>query len=496
MSRIHVIANSVDLASTTNRLKIALITTLLAFTFVALQPFMARADVSIQEVKSQSGITAWLVEDYSVPIVSMRFAFKGGTVQDPAGKEGLATLMSGLFDEGAGDLDREAFQTRLDDSGAEISFTSSQDEIMGSFRAVDEDLPEGFDLLAMAVQSPRFDQEPVERIRSQMLASIAARSRDPQEQSRIAWSRAIYGDHPYARQEDGGAQSVASLTREDLRAMHKALFARDNLVVSVVGAMDAETLKTYLDKVFGELPEKAELRSIPEAQPKFDQMIKIDYDLPQASIQMAYPGVKRKDPGFFAAYLMNEVLGGGTFSSRLFEEVREKRGLAYGVGSSLATQRYSELLGIGTATRSDRSAEALQVIEDQIKQMAEQGPTQEELDKAKRYTIGAYAINNLDSSGSIAATLTQIQLEALGIDYITRREGLIHAVTLDEVKEEAKRLLTAKPAIMIVGPKDKASKTSEPVPAPTRAPAPAEESSSPVMTPGQEPSDNGADTGE
>ncbi|GHD14062.1 M16 family metallopeptidase [Tianweitania populi] len=458
------------LLPTMARLKLAFVTTILALAWLTMQPLMAHAAVKIQEVKSQSGVTAWLVEDYSVPIISMRFAFKGGSVQDPAGKEGLATLMSGLFDEGAGDLDREAYQDRLDDSGAEISFASSTDEIQGSFRAIQEDLDEGMKLLALSVQKPRFDAEPVERIRSQLLAGIAARSRDPQEQAKIAWSRAVYGSHPYARQEDGGTQSLTSLTRDDLLAMHKAQFARDNLVVSVVGAIDPEKLKAYLDEVFGALPEHAELREIPQADMKLGQDIKIDYDLPQTSIQLAYPGVSRKDPGFFAAYLMNEVLGGGTFLSRLFEEVREKRGLAYGVGSSLSTRRYSSALAIGTATRADRSGETLDLIRQEVKRMADGGPTQEELDKAKRYTIGAYAINNLDSSGSIAATLTQIQLEDLGIDYIERREGLIEAVTLDDVKAQAKRLLEAQPAIMIVGP---AAKKDGAPPAATSGPAPA-----------------------
>ncbi|MBS9719500.1 insulinase family protein [Tianweitania sp. BSSL-BM11] len=454
------------------RLKLAFVTTVLAFLLLAMQPLMAHAAVKIQKVTSQSGVTAWLVEDYSVPIVSMRFAFKGGSVQDPVGKEGLATLMSGLFDEGAGDLDRDAYQDRLDDSGAEISFSSTSDEIYGSFRAIQEDLDEGVDLLALAVQKPRFDPEPVERIRSQLLAGITARSRDPQEQAKIAWSRAVYGSHPYARQEDGGTQSLTGLTRDDLVAMHKAQFARDNLVVSVVGAIDAEKVKQVLDEVFGPLPEHAKLRDIPQADMKLGQDIKIDYDLPQTSIQLAYPGVDRKDPGFFAAYLMNEVLGGGTFSSRLFEEVREKRGLAYGVGSSLSTRRYSSALAIGTATRSDRADETLDLIRQEVKRMADEGPTQEELDKAKRYTIGAYAINNLDSSGSIAATLTQIQLEDLGIDYIERREGLIEAVTLDDVKAQAKRLLEAQPAIMIVGPA-KADKAATPLATPSTAPAPA-----------------------
>lgn len=434
------------------QLKVVLATVALAFAFVAIHPMLARAEMRIQEVKSPAGITAWLVEDYSVPIVSMRFAFRGGSVQDPKGKAGLSYLMSGLFDEGAGDLDREAYQDRLDDSGAEISFNAGSDEIFGSFRAIDEDLDEGLALLAKAVQAPRFDPEPLERVRSQILTGIEAGSRDPEQQSSRKWAEALYGQHPYARPTEGTAESVKTLTREDLSALHRALFARDNLVVSVVGAIDAETLKRHLDGVFAPLPEKASLRDVPRVVPKLEQELSVAYDLPQTSIRLAYPGIERKDPAFFAAYLMNEVLGGGTFSSRLFEEVREKRGLTYGIGSSLSTRRYSSALAIATSTRSDRVGETLEIIRNEVRRMAEEGPTQKELEAAKRYTIGAYAINNLDSSGSIASTLTQLQLEELGIDYIDRRGPLIDAVTIEQVREQAQRLLTTKPAVMLVGP--------------------------------------------
>ncbi len=160
-----------------------------------------------------------------------------------------------------------------------------------------------------------------------------------------------------------------------------------------------------------------------------------------------------------AAVLMNEILGGGTFTSRLFKEVRETRGLAYGVSSSLVNRDHSNLLLISTATRSDRAAETLAIVRDTVKRLAEEGPTQAELDATKKYMIGAYAINNLDSSSSIAATLVELQVDKLGIDYMQRRAGLINAVTLDDVKAAAAKLLSVEPTIMLVGPKsDEANK--------------------------------------
>ncbi len=412
----------------------------------------AQAEVAIQEVKSDKGITAWLVEDYTVPIVSIRFEFDGGSTQDPDGKEGLAELMTGLFDEGAGNLDSDAFQIRLDDAGAEMRFGASPDTIHGSMRMLTERKDEALDLLRMAIEAPRFDAAPIDRIRSQMVSGIIAGARDPETTAAVKWAEALYGDHPYARRDEGTEKSLAAITAEDLRAYHRNVFARENLHVAVVGAIDAETVKRELDKLFGGLPEKPDLRPVAKVDWKLGQEVRVAYALPQTSLQLAYPGVARNAPDFFAAFLMNHILGGGTFTSRLFDEVREKRGLAYGVNSSLVTQEYASGLIISTATRSDRVEETLAVIRDEVRRMAEEGPTEAELAAAKKFIIASYALNNLDSSAAIASTLVALQTDELGIDYMQRRGALIDAVTLDQVKAAARKLLTAEPSVMLLGP--------------------------------------------
>ena len=425
-----------------------------AFLALLVVALPARAEVKIQEVVSPGGIRAWLVEDYTVPIVSVRFAFRGGTTQDPKGKEGLANLMTGLFDEGAGELDSDAFQIALDDAGAEMSFSSSPDAIYGSMRMLADRQDEAFGLLKLAVAEPRFDAAPIARIRDQIVTGIEARALDPETRGDIAWAEALYQDHPYARRVEGTKETLASITADDLKGFHERNFARSNLTVGIVGAIDAETLGRRLDEIFGALPQAAQLEPVPPADPKYGQDIRINYNLPQTSLQLAYPGIERHDPQFFAAYLMNQILGGGSFSSRLFKEVREKRGLAYGVGSSLVNRDYAQSLAIGTATRSDRAMETLKVIRDEVKRMVDEGPTEEELAFTKRYVIGAYAINNLDTSSAIARTLVDLQIDNLGIDYIQEREAMIEAVTIDDVRAVAKRLLSAEPAVMIVGPEN------------------------------------------
>jgi zinc protease len=418
----------------------------------------AQAEVTIQEVKSERGVTAWLVEDYSLPIVTIRFSFKGGSTQDPAAKEGLSELMSALFDEGAGEFDSDTFQTKLDDAGAEMRFGAARDTIFGSMRMLAEKKEEALGLLRLAVEQPRFDAAPIDRIRAQMVSGIVANARDPETAAQVKWAEALYGTHPYARPDEGTEKSLAAITADDLRAYHEAVFARDNLNVAIVGAIDAETVKRDLDRLFGDLPEKSMLRPVEKTDLKLGQEVRVDYDLPQTSLQLAYPGVSRDAPDFFAAYLMNHILGGGTFTSRLFDEVREKRGLAYGVNSTLVTHEYSSGLIISTATRSDRTAETLAVIRDTVRRMADEGPTEAELAAAKKYIVGSYALNNLDSSSAIGATLLSLQEERLGVDYIERRSALIEAVTLDQVKAAAKKLLTAEPAILVIGPPVEGSK--------------------------------------
>lgn len=423
-----------------------------ALFFLLLPALAARAEVNIQEVKSRKGVTAWLVEDHSIPLIAIRFAFDSGTAQDPAGKEGLVNLMTGLFDEGAGELDSDAFQQKLDDAGAEMSFQASSDATYGSMRMLAEQKDEAFGLLRMAVNNPRFDQAPIDRIRAQILSGILANERDPNTIGQQHWARAIYGEHPYGRSDQGTKESLSGITDKDIKAFHKAGFARGGLHVAVVGDIDAATLSEKLDEVFGELPEKQSLAPVTDVVPKLGQQLEVNYDLPQTSLQLAWPGVKRGDPDFFAAVLMNEILGGSTFTSRLFAEVREKRGLAYGVSADLVDREHSNELLVTTATRSDRAAETLSIVRQVVKDMAENGPTQEELEATKKYMIGAYAINNLNSSSSIAATLVEVQIDKLGIDYIKRRASLIDAVTLDDVKAAARKLLSVDPAVMVIGP--------------------------------------------
>jgi zinc protease len=438
------------IALNVNRAKTAMMALATSMMLLIILNLPANA-IEIQEVVSPKGIKAWLVEDNSVPLVSMRFSFKGGTSQDPGGKEGLANLMTGLFDEGAGDLDSDSFQERIDNLGGEMSFTASPDSVSGSIRMLAENRDAVSDLLSLAVNKPRFDQDAVDRIRQQVVASLEASQRNPSTIASRKFSEVLYGNHPYGRPDEGTVKSLQSISREDLATFNRKNFARDRLTVGVVGSINAKDLGEMLDKVFGDLPANAELVPVPDAKLALGTTTSLSFDMPQTSISFVYPAIPRKDPEFFAAYLMNHILGGG-FTSRLYAEVREKRGLAYSVSSSMALRDHVSALTISTATRPEKAQESLKIIREQVAAMANDGPTEAELQAAKSYLKGSYAVNNLDSSVSIADTLVGLQEAGLDREYIDKRAELIDAVTLDQVKAIAKKLLEAEPAILIFGP--------------------------------------------
>lgn len=408
--------------------------------------------LNIQSITSEKGIKAWLVEDDTVPIISIQFSIDGGTTQDPQGKEGLANLMTGLFDEGAGDFNSEAFQTRLDDLGAEMAFSVSRDRMRGSMKLLADNRDEAFSLLALAVQKPRFDEDAINRIREQLVAGLKASEKDPKTIAQNRLLTLIYGKHPYSRRGEGTPETLNQITRADLENAHRAMFARDNIHIGLVGSISPKEAAAIVDKVFGDLPEKANLKKIEDAKLNLGGLANVNYDLPQTSLMLVYPGVKRNDPDFFAAYLMNYVLGGPGLTSRLFSEVRVKRGLAYTVGSSLMIYDHSATLAVSTGTRSSEAQKTLSTIRSEIKRMADDGISQHELDDAKSYVIGSYAVQNMGSSSAIASTLVGLQDEGLPIDYIEQRRGLIEAVTLEQVKAVAQKLLRPEPALLVIGP--------------------------------------------
>ena len=422
---------------------------LAAFAFLA--GAQAASAMTIEKIVSPAGIEAWLVREQATPLVALSYAFHGGSSQDQADKSGTANLAAGMLDEGAGDLDSKAFHERLENRAIELGFQVGRDYFHGSLRTLSENRDEAFDLLRLALNKPRFDAEALERVRGQEVAGLRRETTNPNNIASKSWWTTAFPDHPYGRQTKGTIDTVPRITAGDLRDYVRRVFARNELTISIVGDIDAKAAGALIDRVFAGLPAKNDLKPVAAATPRgLGRRIVTDLDVPQAVMTFGGNGIERNDPDFMAAYIVNHILGGGSFSSRLYREVREKRGLAYGVSDSLVWFKRAAVVLGGTATRADRTAEALDIIETETKRMAEEGPTPEEMAAAKAFLKGTYALS-LDTSAKIAAQLTQIQLDRLGFDYIQRRGALIDAVTIADAKRVAKRLYGGGMLVTVVG---------------------------------------------
>ncbi|MBC6416533.1 MAG: insulinase family protein [Rhodospirillales bacterium] len=411
----------------------------------------ARA-IEIQQVVSPGGIEAWLVEDRSNPILAVSFAFGGGAASDPAGKAGRANLAAALLGEGAGELDAAAFRGELERRSIDLSFDAERDNLYGTLVTLSDRRQRAGALLAMALTEPRFDGEAMERIRWQVMSALAHREHRPEARAAEALQASLFPGHPYGRPRQGTPASVAALETADLEAFVAERLARDNLIVGVVGDIAAAELGPYLDALFGGLPEKAAPLAVEETRVQAaGHRQRLELPVPQSSIMLAQQGPLRDDPDYYALAVVDKVLGGGSFSSRLYREVREKRGLAYGVWSRLRPMDKAGIWYAGTSTQTGRVGEAVAVIREVWRDLAEEGPTDVEIGQAVDYIVGSFLLS-LSSSEAIARTLVAIQDAELGIDYIDRRQQIFEGLTPEEIRAAARRWLQPEAlAIVIVG---------------------------------------------
>jgi zinc protease len=402
---------------------------------------LSTSPTTVKSIVSPGGIEAWHVESDVVPLIAVAFTFEGGSAQDPADRPGVAQMLARLLDEGAGDYNSDAFQERLAARAIEISFNAGNDAIGGALKTLVKHADEAFELLRLALAEPRFDQDAIERVRAQTIAGLRYQQNDPGVMATRRFFEEGFAGHAYGRPTSGTVESVAAIARDDLVAMHRSLIARSRVKIAVVGAIDAERLCGLLDKVFGGLPEMGPLAVVePTVLGGRGSRFVVDLDVPQSVIRFGTSGVSWRDPGFVPAYVLNHILGGGAFTSRLFQEVREKRGLAYSVGTSLVSYRAASMTWGYTATKNERVGEALQVISEEMQRLKVDGPSDDELQKAKDYLTGSYALG-FDTSTKIAHNLVQIAFEGLGIDYIGRRNALVAAVTQDDIRSAAERTI-------------------------------------------------------
>lgn len=400
----------------------------------------ASAAVDIKEVKTPGGLTAWLVEDHSIPFAALEIRFRGGGSLDAPGKRGAINLMTGLLEEGVGDLDARAYARAVEGLAASISFGVDDDAMSVSARFLTENRPEAVALLRAALLEPRFDADAIERVREQVISGIESSAKDPDALASRAMDEITFGDHPYATSLSGTVDSVSALTRDDLLDAKSRVMARDRIYIGAVGDITEEELATLLDDLLGELPETGAPMP-PLATVDFAGGVTVvPFDTPQSVARFAQKGIKLDDPDYFTAIVLNHVLGGGSFESRLMDEVRAKRGLTYGVYSYLAGKDLAEVYIGSVSSANDRIAEAIEVIRAEWAKAAAEGVSAEEVENAKTYLTGAYPLR-FNGNGPIANIMVGMQMLGLPIDYIATRNERVEAVTLADVTRVAGELL-------------------------------------------------------
>lgn len=413
---------------------------ILALCLFGMSTLPMRAEIAIQEVTSPGGISAWLVEDHNIPFVALELRFRGGTSLDVANRRGAINLMVGLLEEGTGDLDARGFATARDELAASFDYSAYDDAISVSARFLTETQSEAMVLLKGSLVAPNFTEVAINRVRAQVVAGLTSDTKDPDTIVSLRFDALAFGDHPYGSGSDGTIESVSALTRDDLNAAHLGTLTRDRVYVAAVGDISADQLTALLDRLLSELPDSG--RALPS---KVDYGLGggttvVDFDTPQSVAIFGQRGIERDHPDFFAAYLVNQILGGGSFESRLMEEVREKRGLTYGVYSYLLPKDFSNLYIGRVASANNRIAEAIAVIRAEWARMANSGVTQDELRRAKTYLTGSYPLR-FDGNGPIANIMVGMQMQGLPVAYITSRNDKINAVTLEDANRVAQQLL-------------------------------------------------------
>lgn len=412
-----------------------------AIAFVALFAALpVRAEVEIKELTTPGGINTWLVEDHSIPFVALELRFRGGAALDLPGKRGATNLMMALLEEGSAELDSRGFARAVEGLAASFSYDTGDDGVSVSAKMLTENRAEAAALLRASLVEPRFEQADVERVRAQVISIIQSDLKDPRDISARAFDTLVYGDHPYGSSRNGTLESVAALTRDDIVTAHANALARDRLYVSAVGDITADELMVLLDELLGDLPATGAPLPL-DAAPNLPGGVKVvEFDTPQSVATFAQSGIDRDDEDFFAAYVLNHILGGGGFESRLMTEVREKRGLTYGVYSYLLDMDSAQVWMGSVSSANDRVAEAVEVIRAEWARIREDGVTEAELNDAKTYLTGAYPLR-FDGNGPIANIAVGMQMEGLPTDYIANRNDMVNAVTLDDVNRVAQELM-------------------------------------------------------
>ena len=417
----------------------------IALTVATIAAFAQAQSFQIQALTSPAGHNLWLVEDHSNPIVSMEITFKNGSYQDPVGLEGTAAILGWLFNEGAGTLSAEAFQGIMSDESFSISADAGFERTTVTLQYLTENQDLAVDLLTSAFSEPRFDADAIDRAKDYFEAQVIRRQNGPGQEFSDLFGPLQYGEgHAFLRYYNGTLDSLAAISRQDLLDAHQRTYTKFDVEVNAVGDIYPENLGKIVDLVLQDLPDgqQAPIRPAPDA-PATNVELVTDYAQPVTFVIGSANGIDHNEPDLNAARVADQILGGDGLSSRLFQAVREEAGLVYSIGSSLSASRDFGRIGFRFQTANDNVDEALSLTFDVIREFAEDGPTEEEVERAIDLITGSYPLR-FQTSLDIVGYMNTLRVLGLPPEFPTVRNAQYEAVTIEDVKRVARRLYADK----------------------------------------------------
>jgi len=423
----------------------------LFFTLLILA-FSHTAAASITEVTADNGVKGWLAEDHSLPIIVFSVTFKSaGAAYDPEKKQGLSAMAASMLDEGAGDLDSLAFHKELENNAIRFGAESGYDNFHITVKTLAKNRDKALSLLSLALDKPRYDEDAILRMKNAITAIIKKRGGEPAYLAEEKFHEIFFGNHPYSHKIYGDEKSIAGIDKADLSGFSARNFTQNRLIINASGDLSAAEFKEILQKYFSLKPGEA-IAEIPEFEryPAKPTPEKIKMALPQSHAAFGMKGIKRDDADYYKAYILNYIVGGGEFESRLMKEVREKRGLAYSVSTYLEPYAHAGIFAGSISTRKEKIGESLNIVRDELKRIAKDGVTAAEVDAAKKHLLMSLVLS-LDSNQSMAGFMDIMQVYNLGIDYLNKRNQYLGAVTVKDVNLVARRILSGAATTVTVG---------------------------------------------
>ncbi len=409
--------------------------------------------VKVIDYKTELGLAGWHVETPDIPVLTISICFRNaGDKNDPEGLKGLTEFMCGMLDEGAGIYNSGNFKALLLEKNIRLSISQNSDSVFITLRSTKDNIKDLFDILTMILMAPRFDDDAMARVREQILTSLNQSLHSEGQVASDTFNQQAFKNHPYGRSTIVEIEGIKKIKREDIQKYLKERLARDQIKITSAGNLTVNELKNYLDNALKELPEKAVPSTVKDVEPIYTGDITvIPMDIPQSLILFYQPGIKRHDKDFYAAYVLNKILGDGGFKSRLWDEVRENRGLAYGIDSDLRWIQHSEYMVGSTATANANAGQVVEIIREQWRKVKESGVTQKEKDFVIERLTGAFPLG-FSSTPQIVGLLNNYQQDDLEADFINKRNEMMRRVTLEDLNRLARNLIQPdKLSFIIVG---------------------------------------------